>query len=149
MNKKILFRLGIAGAGLAVAVVWLVSVMTESFKFDLSLAVAIFSGVAGVSYILKGCLSKGNVVNKKFSILFGAALLIVCLISIAGAIALPGNYILPIIAIILSAAIFLGILFTGGKKWDQGDNKNVGYKNYRQRKAEEEKANQDDNRNNQ
>lgn len=139
MSKKMLFRLGLAGSALAVAVIWLVSLLVDSFTFDLSIAIAIFSGLAGIMYLLKGCLTKGNVVTKKFSILFGAGLLIICLFSIAGAIALPGKYVMPIIAIILTAAIFLGILFTGGKKWDQGNNKNIGYKTYHERKAEEEK----------
>ena len=36
--------------------------------------------------------------------------------------------------------LVLGILITGGKKWDEGDNHKAGYKNYYQRKEEEEKA---------
>ena len=39
-------------------------------------------------------------------------------------------------------------LITGGKKWDEGDNHKVGYKNYYQRKAEEERQTEKDKENN-
>ena len=60
------------------------------------------------------------------------------------ALALPENLILPIILVVLAAMLVLGVLITGGKKWDEGDNHKAGYKNYYQRKAEEEKNKQDD-----
>ena len=44
----------------------------------------------------------------------------------------------------LCAGIVLGVLVTGGKKWDEGDNQKVGYKTYRERKAEEEKKKQEE-----
>ena len=40
-------------------------------------------------------------------------------------------------------AIVLGIIGTGGKKWDTADNQKAGYKNYHQIKEEEEKQNKD------
>ena len=49
------------------------------------------------------------------------------------------NLVIPIIAVVVTVALLLGFVAVGGKKWDQGDNQNVGYKNYYQRKAEEEK----------
>jgi hypothetical protein len=70
-------------------------------------------------------------------------LLVVTLLSIASAIALPDNWILPIICVMAALAIVLGIIVTGGKKWDTADNQKAGYKNYHQRKAEEEKQNKD------
>ena len=51
---------------------------------------------------------------------------------------------MPIIAIVVTVALLLGFVAVGGKKWDQGDNQNVGYKNYYQRKAEEEKKAKED-----
>ena len=47
--------------------------------------------------------------------------------------------VIPIIALVAAVGLLLTILFTGGKKWDEGDNQKVGYKNYYERKAEEEK----------
>jgi hypothetical protein len=46
--------------------------------------------------------------------------------------------IVPIIVGVLILGILVGYIVTGGKKWDGGDNQQVGYKNYHQRKAEEE-----------
>lgn len=65
------------------------------------------------------------------------AVALVCLVS---ALALPQNWILPLILILVGVMLVLGILITGGKKWDEGDNHKAGYKNYYQRKEEEEKA---------
>ena len=60
-------------------------------------------------------------------------------ILVISALALPKNLVLPILLVVVSVLLVLGILFTGGKKWDTGDNQKMGYKNYYQRKAEEEK----------
>ena len=73
------------------------------------------------------------------NIFLGAALIVVAGVSVAFALALPESYIWPIIAVILTAAALLSLLATGGKKWDEGDNQRMGYKDYRTRKAEEEK----------
>lgn len=143
MSKNVLFKVLLAAAAVCVSVLWLLSLMMkETFGFfNLNWAIAIFSGICGIAYILKGIIEKKSGVLKKVNIFFGAGLLIICLISISGAIMLPKNYILPIIAIILTAALLIGIFAVGGKSWNQGDNQNVGYKNYYQRKAEEEKKN--------
>ena len=47
--------------------------------------------------------------------------------------------ILPIISIVITVAFLITVLATGGKKWDEGDNHKAGYKNYYERKADEEK----------
>ena len=60
----------------------------------------------------------------------------------AFALALPESYVWPVIAVILTVAGLLSLRATGGKKWDGGDNEQVGYKDYRTRKAEEEKRNE-------
>lgn len=139
MNKKFLFYVVIALALVAAAVLYLLNVLEVITWFSLSWAVLLFSGVAGVMFILQGLIGKGNVVLKKWGIYFGAGLLVVALFALVSAIAAPTNIILPIIAIIVTVALLLGVLATGGKKWDTGDNQKVGYKNYHQRKAEEEK----------
>lgn len=141
MSKNIMFKVALAVTGVAVAVLWLLSIIIpKTFGFfNLSWAIGIFSGLAGVLFILKGLLGKNGITLKKLNVFFGAGLLVVCVFAIAGAIALPTQIIFPIIAIILTAALFVGIVAVGGKKWDQGDNQNVGYKNYQQRKAEQEK----------
>ena len=75
---------------------------------------------------------------------FSAALLVVALVCLIFALALPENWILPLILILVGVMLVLGVLITGGKKWDTGDNQKVGYKNYYQRKAEEEKNKKND-----
>ena len=62
---------------------------------------------------------------------------------VAGVLALVGTFIdtklvLPIIAIVVTVAVLLCVLATGGKKWDEADNTKVGYKDYRTRKREQE-----------
>jgi uncharacterized membrane protein YesL len=41
-------------------------------------------------------------------------------------------------------ALLLGFVAIGGKKWDEGDNQKEGYKTYRERKAEEQQSNSQD-----
>ena len=76
-------------------------------------------------------------------IFLSAGLLVVALVCLISALALPDNWVLPLILILLGVMIVLSVLITGGKKWDEGDNHKVGYKNYYQRKAEEEKNKKD------
>lgn len=150
MNKNILFKLGIALTAVIVAVLWLLSItVPDTFGFfNLSWAITVFAAISGVAYVLKGIFEKKAVPLKKFNILFGAILIIISIICLASAIAIPSNIILPIIAIVLTLAVFIGILAVGGRKWDSGDNKKVGYKNYYERKAEEEKRADKENKNN-
>ena len=81
---------------------------------------------------------------KKLWIFFGAAFLVVAVITLACEIAMPSKIVMPIIAIVLAVALLLGFIAVGGKKWDAGDNQKVGYKNYYQRKAEEERKKDDE-----
>ena len=146
MSKKMLLRLLAVASFLVAAVLWLLSVlMEEQFGwFNLSWAVVVLAGVNGVALLLSAVFTKGVVPLKKMYLFASAALLIVAGVSIAFAIALPKNLIWPIIAVILAVMLVLGVLVTGGKKWDEGDNQKAGYKNYRQRKAKEEKENKQD-----
>lgn len=141
MSKNFLFKLLIGLIILAGPVLWLLSLIVPATFgwFNLSYAVALVSGGVGLLLLLKGVFKKDNVVFKKANIWLGMGLLVVTLLSIASAIALPKNWILPIICIMAALAIVLGIIGTGGKKWNTADNEKVGYKNYHQRKAEEEK----------
>lgn len=145
MSKNFLFKLLIGLIILAGPVLWLLSlIIPDTFGwFNLSYAVALVSGGVGLLLLLKGVFKKDNVVFKKANIWLGMGLLVVTLFSIASAIAIPDNWIAPIICIMAALAIVLGIIGTGGKKWDTADNQKAGYKNYHQRKAEEEKANKD------
>lgn len=81
-------------------------------------------------------------------IFLSAGLLVVALVCLIFALALPEDWILPLIFILLGVMLVLSVLITGGKKWDEGDNHKVGYKNYYQRKAEEEKNKKDEDGNN-
>ena len=145
VSKNILTKLLLSFVILAAAVLWLLSIL-EATKdtfgwFSLAWAVVMITGVSGVVLIVSGIFNKNIVTLKKMRIFFGAGLLIAALFALSWAIFMPGEIILPIIAIVFAAAVFVAIIATGGKKWDQGDNKNIGYKNYHQRKAEEEKKN--------
>ena len=138
MNKRFLFGFVIGIAALASAVLWLLSVLVpDTFGwFSGGWAVVVISGVAGLAFVLKGVCVKESGVLKKLSIMIGAALLVVCFIQLAIELALPKNAIAPAITVIAVAALLLGYIVVGGKKWDSGDNQKVGYKNYYQRKAE-------------
>lgn len=142
MSKNFLFKLLIGLLILAAPVLWLLSIiLPETFGwFNLSYAVAMLSAGVGALLLIRGVFKKDNVVYKKANIWLGIGLLVVTLFSIATAIAIPDNWIAPIICILVALGIVLGIIGTGGKKWDTADNQKAGYKNYHQRKAEEEKA---------
>lgn len=143
MSKNFLFKLLIGLVILAGPILWLLSIiMPDTFGwFNASYAVALVSGGVGLLLLLRGVFKKDNVVYKKANIWLGIGLLIVTLFSIASAIALPENWIIPIICILVAAGFVIGIVATGGKSWDTADNQKVGYKNYHQRKKEEEKQN--------
>lgn len=145
MSKNFLFKLLIGLIILAAPVLWLMSlILPDTFGwFNASYAVAMVSAGVGSLLLLKGVFKKDNVIYKKANIWLGIGLLVVTLFSIASAIALPENWIIPIICILVALGVVLGIIGTGGKKWDTADNQKAGYKNYHQRKAEEEKNNKD------
>lgn len=146
MSKKMLVRLIVALSFLVAAVFYLLSVLdSERFGgFNLAWAGLIFSGASGFAFLLNALGTKNSVSLKKIYLLFATGLFIVAALCLISALALPKNLVLPIILVILAAGLVLGVLFTGGKKWDEGDNHKAGYKNYYQRKAEEEKKKADD-----
>ena len=144
MSKKILVRLLVALSFLVAAVFFFLSVLeVEPFtEFSASWAGVIFAGVSGIALLFNAIGTKNSVTLKKLNVALSAVLLAVALVCLVSALALPQNWILPLILILVGVMLVLGILITGGKKWDEGDNHNVGYKNYYQRKEEEEKAKQ-------
>ena len=142
MSKKLLVRLLVALSFLVAAVFFFPSVLeVEPFtEFSASWAGVIFAGVSGIALLFNAIGTKNSVALKKLNVALSAVLLAVALVCLVSALALPQNWILPLILILVGVMLVLGILITGGKKWDEGDNHKVGYKNYYQRKEEEEKA---------
>ena len=141
MSKKLFVRLLVALSFLAAAVFFFLSVLEiEPFtEFSASWAGVIFAGVSGLALLFGAIGTKNSTQLKKMQIFLSAGLLVVALVCLIFALALPEDWILPLIFILLGVMLVLSVLITGGKKWDEGDNHKVGYKNYYQRKAEEEK----------
>lgn len=142
MSKSFLFKFLFTSIFLAAAVLYLLQVLEVIDFFNLSWAIMMVSGAAGALYLIRGLFAKNTGIIKKTNIFIGAALLIIMVFSMVNAILLPDKLFLPIVAIILTAALVLCSIAVKGKKWDQGDNQNVGYKNYNQRKASQEKQEQ-------
>ena len=140
-----MFQFMLAAAVVAAAVLWILQVCGVIAWFSGSVAIAIVSGVAGILYIIKGLFGKTNAsALKKLNIYFGAGLLIVAMFMIINIFTLKSGLVAPIICLIITVALLLGVIATGGKSSDTGDNQKAGYKNYYQRKAEEEKKNKED-----
>lgn len=141
MSKKLSYKLLGALVVVAVAVLWLLSIVVPNAFgfFNLAWAGVILSGGWGAIIIVQGCLEKNIGTIKKFKIWIGCCLLVVAFLALVFAITLPQNIVLPIIAIIFAVGLVTSLLVVGGKKWDEGDNHNVGYKNYHQHKAEQKK----------
>ena len=112
--------------------------MPEKFA-DINLAwlIAAFAGVMGLAFILRGLFSKTVGAAKKAYIILGAVFIVGGVLALVGTI-IDDKLVLPIIAVVITAAALLCVLAVGGKKWDTADNEKVGYKNYYQRKKEEE-----------
>ena len=145
MSKNFFVKLLVALAFLAAAVFFFLSVLeVEPFtEFSASWAGVIFAGVSGLALLLSSIGTKNSTQLKKLQLTLSTALLVVALVCLVFALALPKNWILPLILILIGVMLVVSILITGGKKWDEGDNHKVGYKNYYQRKAEEEKNKKD------
>ena len=124
MSKKILVRLLVALSFLVAAVFFFLSVLeVEPFtEFSASWAGVIFAGVSGIALLFNAIGTKNSVTLKKLNVALSAVLLAVALVCLVSALALPQNWILPLILILVGVMLVLGILITGGKKWDEGDN---------------------------
>ncbi len=152
MSKKFAFRFTLGLVAVVVAVMWLLSVIPATKEamgwFTLGWAITIIAGVFGLAFIFRGLFGKNFGPIKKLNIYFGAGFILVAVFAMIGELAIEAedakSLVIPIIAVVVTVALLLGFIAVGGKKWDQGDNQNAGYKTYAQRKAEEEKAKKDD-----
>lgn len=141
MSKNFIYRIIIGLSWLVAAVFWLLSLtVPETFGFfNLNWAVVIIAGVAGIAYLVRGLITKKSVILKKADIIVATVLILIAALSVAFALTLPESYIWPVIAIVLTLGGVISVIAVGGKKWDEGDNQKVGYKDYRARKAAEER----------
>ena len=141
MRKNAIFKVCIALVLVAVAVVWLLSiVMPDSFgNLNFSWVIAVGCAALALVFLFRGLFSKDLVAFRKFNIFIGAAFIVAAILALVGTI-INNRLVLPIIAVALSVITLISAIALGGKKWDTGDNEKPGYKNYYERKEEEEKA---------
>ena len=149
MGRNLWYKLLGAFIILIAAVLWLLSVVVpETFGFfSLAWAGVLLCSGLGLIMILNGCFQKNISTIKKLKIWFGVALVICAILCLVSELAIKGSLVIPIIAIVIAVGLIVTIFATGGKKWDEGDNHKVGYKNYFERKAEEEKKENEENKN--
>ena len=143
MSRNIIYKLLGAFIILAAVVLWILSLtVPETFGFfSLAWAGVVICGGLGLILLLQGTFQKNLSTIKKLKIWFGIALIVCGILCLVSELAIKDSLIIPIIALVVAVGLVITILATGGKKWDEGDNHKVGYKNYHQRKAEEEKDN--------
>lgn len=145
MSRNLIYKLLGGLVVLAAAVLWILSLtVPETFGFfSLAWAGVLLCGGIGLIFLLNGIFQQNISTIKKLKIWFGVGLLVGALLCLVSAIAIPDSLVIPIIAVIVAVGFIITILATGGKKWDEGDNHKAGYKNYFERKKEEEKQNED------
>ena len=145
MSRNLIYKILGALVVIAAAVLWILSLtVPETFGFfSLAWAGVLLCGGIGVIFLLNGIFQKNITTIKKLKIWFGVGLLVCTVLCLVSAIAIPENLVIPIIAVIVAVGFIITILATAGKKWDEGDNHKVGYKNYFERKKEEEKQNEE------
>ncbi len=141
MNKRFLSRLLAVLLLLVVAVCYCLNVAeVDGFEwFSLGWAGTIVLGGWGVLWLLGGLFTKNIGTLKKAEIWVGIGLLILAFLCLITEITMEENLIWPIIFVILAFGLVISVIAVGGNRWDSGDNKQVGYKNYFQRKKAEEK----------
>ena len=145
MSRNLIYKLLGGLVVLAAAVLWILSLtVPETFGFfSLAWAGVLLCGGIGLIFLLNGIFQQNISTIKKLKIWFGVGLLVGALLCLVSAIAIPDSLVIPIIAVIVAVGFIITILATGGKKWDEGDNHKAGYKNYFERKKEEEKQNEE------
>lgn len=145
MGRNLIYKLLGALVFVVAAVLWILSLtVPETFGFfSLAWAGVLLCGGLGLIILLQGCFQKNISTLKKLKIWFGIALIVCAILCLVSAIAIPDSLVLPIIAIVITVGLVITIIATAGVKWDEGDNHKSGYKNYHERKAEEEKQNQE------
>ena len=142
MGRNLIYKLLGAFIVLAAAILWILSLtVPETFGFfSLAWAGVVICGGLGLIMLLQGCFQKNVSTIKKLKIWFGIILIVCAILCLVSELAIPGNLILPIISIVVAVGLVITIIATGGVKWDEGDNHKSGYKNYYERKAEQEKV---------
>lgn len=145
MSKNFIFKLLSCLILLAGAVLWLLSIaVPQTFGwFNSSFAVAIICGSLGMLLIFSGFFKKDIITIKKLNIWLGIGLLVITIYSLVSAFVIPKSITSPIVCIVIGLGLVLTIVATGGKKWDEGDNEKTDYKNYHQRKIEQERQDKD------
>ena len=145
MSRNLIYKILGALVVVAAAVLWILSLtVPETFGFfSLAWAGVLLCGGIGVIFLLNGIIQNNITTIKKLKIWFGVALLVCAVLCLVSAITIPENLVIPIIAVIVAVGFMITILATAGKKWDEGDNHKVGYKNYFERKKEEDKQNEE------
>ena len=144
MSRNFVYKLLGALVVVVAAVLWLLSVVVpETFGwFNLAWAGVLACGGLGLIILLQGCFQQNVTTIKKLKIWFGIILLVCAILCLVSAIAIPESIVLPIIAIVVAVGLVITIFAVRGEKWDEGDNHKTGYKNYHERKADEEKKNE-------
>lgn len=144
MSRNFVYKLLGALVVVVAAVLWLLSVVVpETFGwFNLAWAGVLACGGLGLIILLQGCFQQNVTTIKKLKIWFGIILLVCAVLCLVSAIAIPESIVLPIIAIVVAVGLVITIFAVRGEKWDEGDNHKIGYKNYHERKADEEKKNE-------
>lgn len=144
MSRNFVYKLLGALIVVVAAVLWLLSILVpETFGwFSLAWAGVLACGGLGLIILLQGCFQQNVTTIKKLKIWFGIALLVCAILCLVSAITIPESIVLPIIAIVIALGLVITVLAVRGEKWDEGDNHKAGYKNYHERKADEEKKNE-------
>ncbi len=140
MKKSLFSLLGIVGTAFGLVLYALSFLKPEQYSyFTLAYMVALISGVWGISFLLKGAFYRKDVVMQKTRFLVGIIFVAIAIAALVWGIIIPADLVLPIILIVIAAVIVFIYLFKSRRRWDEGDNHDKGYKNYYERKAEEEK----------
>ncbi len=144
MGRNIIYKLLGALVILVAVVLWLLSIIVpDTFGFfNLAWAGLLLCGGLGLIVILQACFQPNATTMKKLKVWLGIGLLVCAVLCLVSALALDDSIVLPIIAIVIAVGIIITIFASAGKKWDEGDNHSIGYKNYHERKADEEKNNE-------
>ncbi len=146
MKEKI-FKIYPLSITLVALILWFIGLLgVEGLKFFTFLYVALFFfGAYASSFLLRGIfLNNEDAILKRTMFILTGGFLVGFLISLVFVLPIEiENTLKVVVAAILVAvgvAAIISLLFRGSKKWDQGDNEKPGYKNYRERLAEEEKT---------
>jgi len=141
MKKRMAYSLIITLGILIAAVLYLLASIegTEEMfgAFNLSFAIVVATAIPALLFILRGVLEKNPPQFKQLFVIVGVGFLLIAIIALIGALAIPSGIVVPIISIVLALGLVLMVLARGVSKWDKGHNQEKGYKNYHQRKAEE------------